>query len=695
MKDNIQTGDGMPSIAFAAFADVEIPQFKEVRNKDWILYGKSNLYPQYLTYLYSKSAKHAAIINGKTKYIYGGGFVGTTEVLPKLNRDNETWNDISKKLIKDGEIYGGGRLMIIWNVIHTKIAEVYHIEFEKLRAGKEGGFWYKFNWADNKEEAVFYNEYDPSNKSGVQIFQYNEYRPGSNIYPLPEYLACNNYIETDIEISKFHLSSIRNGMMPSKAIEFFIGDPPDEKKREIERRFERKFSGAENAGKFVMIFNTSKEKSVNITDLSASELDKQFDILNKTCQQEIFTGHQVTSPMLFGIKEEGQLGGATELYTAYQIFINAYAKPKQEDFEKIVNYFNSQMGLPTDLYLTQLDPIGNQVDIKDVVNSLPKAYVFDLLGIPKDLWDTPNIGVDNRPTPTIPVTPDQAIGMDSETVNSTITNLTAKQHQQLMRIIRQYSKDQITKEAASVLLKTGLGLSDEDIASLLGIEDTTQAFSQAEEDSVIGMFNACGDAKTDYHIIKSKKVKFNSDDEAADDELNFYTQAFKSSISVSETDILKLISKDKLITPEIIATALDVTPEYVTSKIAGLVKKGLLDSYEVSVGEDTQIERQLTTPLDDITTKIVDDNPVVVSIKYSYEGPQDSHNRPFCAKLMKLNRLYSRAEIESISQKLGYSVFDRRGGFWRHKGTDLTTPYCRHEWKSQIVVKKGDSKNVA
>jgi hypothetical protein len=36
---------------------------------------------------------------------------------------------------------------------------------------------------------------------------------------------------------------------------------------------------------------------------------------------------------------------------------------------------------------------------------------------------------------------------------------------------------------------------------------------------------------------------------------------------------------------------------------------------------------------------------------------------------------------------LGYSVFDRRGGFWMHKNGTIT-PYCRHNWKSNIVIKK-------
>jgi len=78
---------------------------------------------------------------------------------------------------------------------------------------------------------------------------------------------------------------------------------------------------------------------------------------------------------------------------------------------------------------------------------------------------------------------------------------------------------------------------------------------------------------------------------------------------------------------------------------------------------------------------------VEISVKYSYEWKEDvpenerdksEHpSRPFCKKLMELNRLYTRKEIEDISLRLGYSVWDRKGG-----------DGCRHRWVSQIVVKK-------
>jgi hypothetical protein len=54
---------------------------------------------------------------------------------------------------------------------------------------------------------------------------------------------------------------------------------------------------------------------------------------------------------------------------------------------------------------------------------------------------------------------------------------------------------------------------------------------------------------------------------------------------------------------------------------------------------------------------------------------------------MELGRLYSRSDIEQMSARLGYSVFDRRGGWYTNPNTDQPRPYCRHFWTSQVVMK--------
>jgi hypothetical protein len=718
--------DNSPEFVVLKFADSKIPIFKETRNKDYIKYGENNQYPEYLTYLFNKSAKHNAIITGKALYVFGEGYENGNVT---VNRLNETLNDISKKAILDIEIYGGFRLEIIWNAAR-RVSEIYHVDYTTIRVGKESGYWYKECWeSGNRDEEIFIPAFNPMNPIGSHIFAYNEYRPMTRFYPLPSYIGCNNYIETDIEISKYYLSAIRNGMMPSKMIQFFKGEPTEDKKREIEHRFGRKFSGSENAGKFILVFNDlNASKPVQIDDLSASELDKQFVELNKTCQQEIFSGHLVTSPMLFGIKTEGQLGGNTELKTAYDIFINTYAKPKANAFDKEIGYLFSYSSWPGKYELKQTDPIGWQVPDSLLEKAITADDVREKLGLPipekvEDTQATKTLNAINGMSPLVankvleqltpnevrglaalppiaggdtPVTPDgtplAAPTLDSDEpilpVNSILTNLTAKQLQHVERVVRKYKQGKMTVEMAKTLLRSGMGLSDTEINDFLGIQSVALSFEQ-QEDSIIAMFDECGENRDDFEILKSKKVCFSSELEAEEDEEIFIQEAFKTmDVTKTESTILELIKKDPKVTPKVIADAINQTEGYVKSKLDSLVKRGYLETSTEMVGADEIISRAVPESVDIVPPDIVKNPPVQVSVKYSYEvkpnigPPLIPTSRPFCIKMIGLNRLYSRADIEKISLRLGYSVFDRKGGWWGG------SPECRHRWVSNIVVKK-------
>jgi DNA-binding Lrp family transcriptional regulator len=323
------------------------------------------------------------------------------------------------------------------------------------------------------------------------------------------------------------------------------------------------------------------------------------------------------------------------------------------------------MGFGNDYVIKQLDPVGIIIDVKDVIASLPKEFIYDKLGIPKEYRE-----------PVAPVQPGLpgAVPTEQAAVNDNIKNLTGKQNQQLNRILRQYDNGKLNKERAAVLLKTSLGLSDDEIDELLG----DASFSAAPtEDDVIELFSACGDLKRDFEIIKSKRVHF-SLSEAAEDELHFK----QLDITQTEANILDLIQKDKRITAEVIAITIDSDKHYVEGKIKSLEKRGLIVSTNTIVGDDTVIERSLPTPLGDIKPPDLTAETTEILIKYSYEGPKDDKNRKFCRKLLDLNRLYSRSEIEQISERLGYSVWDRRGGWWGD------SPTCRHSWTSNIITRK-------
>lgn len=643
------------NIMFLGFADNKVPEYKEVKSKDWILFGEDNKFPQHLLYLYNKSSNHNAIVNGKVVYIFGKGYEGGNV---KVNSSGETFNKVYKKFAQDIELFGGGRLEVLWKMDGS--AELRHIPFQYLRRSKEdNGYWYCKEWGKyssvGKDAPVFIPDFDLNNKKGVQVFAYNEYRPGADVYPLPGYFGSLNDIETDVEISKYNLSVIKNGMFASKMIVFNNGEPTKEIKAQIERDFKNKFAGSENSGNFMLVFNQDPAKAPIVQDLSTTDLDKLFDQLNKTTQAEIFSGHLVTSPMLFGIMEPGKLGGRNELQDAYEIFKNTYVNDKQMALNEVAELIMPLVGIqPSKVVPT--DPINlslNPVDFKDM---LPKEWVLEQLEIDAAKY---------QPV----VTPDSV----QPQVNENLKNLTGRQFQQLQRVLNKYRNGKLKKEEAVILLKNSYGLSDTDIETFLSEEQNFSA--EYSEDEVAAMFAACGESKKDYTVIKS--MHFAGDDSEY--------MAFADLTQV-DSNIINMIRKDKRIDPKDIAAAVKSSPEYVSKRIEELTKDGVITQVTKSLGIDTIIERAINPEVIDYRPK---PQTVDVFVKYTYEKKPEAKGdeiidttRPFCRRLIQLDRVYTRAEIETISQRLGYSVFDRAGGFWGNK------PYCRHEWRRLLVIKK-------
>lgn len=52
-----------------------------------------------------------------------------------------------------------------------------------------------------------------------------------------------------------------------------------------------------------------------------------------------------------------------------------------------------------------------------------------------------------------------------------------------------------------------------------------------------------------------------------------------------------------------------------------------------------------------------------------YSGPLDQKTRPFCARLLKMDKVFSDEEIKKISEELNYDVLEFNGAY-----------NCRHNW---------------
>jgi hypothetical protein len=377
-----------------------VPVFEKDKNKDWVNYGEDNCYPQYLVGLFNRSAKHNAILTAKQKYTYGRGLKIKENLITDqaikaqsfLVRPNnfETLSDIFNKVVLDKRLYGGYALQIVWSKLSGKVAQCYHMDFAKVRSNVDNtSFYYSDNWEDYRPKVTEFDAFNPEKREGVQILYYREYRPNLATYPLPDYIGAIPYIESDVEVANFHRANLQNNFFFGGILNFNNGIPTDEEQRALVRRINNKHGSTDNAGRWIINFSDGSDKAPNVISLQPSELDKQFDILNDTIQQEIFVAHRVTSPIFMGIRVEGQLGGRNEMIDAFKLFEQNEIKPDQNHFEELFNYIIGLNGINQPYEVQPLEPFSPEFTEQTLIQIATKDELREMAGLPKLEQPTP------------------------------------------------------------------------------------------------------------------------------------------------------------------------------------------------------------------------------------------------------------------------------------------------------------------
>jgi len=699
------------------FDQAQQPRFKEIKSKNFVEFGEKNDYPNYLLSLYNESPKHGAIIKSKANYVYGQGF----ENEGVANASGETWNNIVKRCIKDDELYRGYYLQVIWNRA-GKISDVYHIEFAKVRVSKDlQKFYVKNDWMDYREKPREYDAFNINYPVGSQIFYYKEYNPSSDIYPLPSYMQGLNYICSDIQVSRHILGNSLQGFVGSTLINLNSGDPLNEEHRgEVEKGLLKKFTGSEGK-RVVIMFNKSRENSAEVVPLGNTMLTKEdFTNVNNLIQSEIYASHQIVTPALFGIATAGALGQRNEIRDGYEIFNNVYVKERQQEISKIVTNLRNLKGEVGEFKLVPLEPLKFEFSEQIMAQNLTKDEIRQLMGKEplEAKVNTTAVSINDNINALSPLVATKVLEYMSEDEvralaglppknpialpttnpltglpvptesqpvqqsNDAIKNLTGRQYQNVMRIVRQFGNGKLNKEQASMMLKSGFGFTDDDVNTFLGVDtnpmtddEPQKFFADDDDEKLFQEFESCGEDRNKFEIIESKLAMHES----------FADWSITPSLTKNQANVLDLMTKDSNITPEVIAKTLRLELEVVKQIINDFLKAGIIEFIPSDVNINPSIK--VLKPVSSLEGK--DSTITKFVIRYTYEGPKDNRNRPFCARMLKISetKMWSRADIETISARLGYSVWDRRGGWWTH-ADGQKTPFCRHSWVSNLVKPK-------
>jgi hypothetical protein len=329
------------------------------------VYGQDDFFDAVIS-AFNVSTTNAAAVEGIADLIFGKGLYSKNEVF------NETLQKIIpqeevKKVSFDLKLFGNAAFQVYWDDTHTKVKKLYHVPIQTLRAEKLYGnpkienYYYCTDWSDSRKvkDKKKIPAFETSNEK-MEIFYIKNYCPGLYYYSLPDWISALQLAMSDGEVSNLHWNNITNGFLPSVMINFNNGVPAPEERETIEDLIQRKFTGTDNAGRFMVSFNDDPTTKPTLDVIQIDNLHEKYEYVADYIQDRILVAHRVTSPLLFGIrtKNNGFSSQSEEMKTAFSIMQTMTISPFQNLILNSLDYVMACSGYTdTELYFEQLTPL--------------------------------------------------------------------------------------------------------------------------------------------------------------------------------------------------------------------------------------------------------------------------------------------------------------------------------------------------
>jgi hypothetical protein len=313
------------------FKSVSSPIVSQTSNsKDVYWWGERNDFFQYLIDLYHYSPTHQAIIEGKVLMV--SGIV------------EASFAEVRKKCIRDYLLFGGCALKVIRD-IDGKVVDVQYCNYSNFRKlkNKQGIIAYSDEWVNvkgvfkytnnTKAQYIEHNLFDVANNLKYSIYLIEDLGY-SKYYPVPDYIGALQHIELDYRIANYCNNHVRRGFAANTMINMPGAGLTQEERDKIEQMVQEIWGGDERAGSFIINFFKRPDDVASVVKIDQPDVGEVFGKLSEIVMQEIFIAHRVTSPMLFGVRTPGQLGGRNEMIDAASIFKSTYVLPKRNEIDK-------------------------------------------------------------------------------------------------------------------------------------------------------------------------------------------------------------------------------------------------------------------------------------------------------------------------------------------------------------------------
>jgi hypothetical protein len=342
------------------------PVIQESKRDAWVDFGEDNNYYQFLLDRYTNSTTNSAIINNISRLIYGRG-LSAVDASRKPNEYAQAMalfnKDCLRKIAIDRKMLGQFAMQIHYNDKHDKILKAFHIPVNLLRAekcNKDGeieAYYYSDDWTDVKK-------YPPTripaygySKDKIEILFAKPYAVGMKYYSYVDYNGAVPYALLEEEISDYLINEVQNGFSGTKVVNFNNGVPTEEQQSIITNKVLSKLTGSKGQ-KVIVAFNDNMDTKTTVDDLPLNDAPEHYTYLSEECMRKIMLGHNVTSPLLFGIAgANGFSSNADELQNSFILFNNMVIKPLQDEILEALDTILSFNGISLNLFFKTLKPL--------------------------------------------------------------------------------------------------------------------------------------------------------------------------------------------------------------------------------------------------------------------------------------------------------------------------------------------------
>lgn len=324
-------------VAFAAIDPILVsniikPTETRNNNRHFVEWGDRNLYPEYLLGLFNECPTLRTIILGTADYVCGDDIV-FDQAVKGIDKD-----DIRYLAIDDG-IYGGFAIQVVRNA-DGEVAATHYINIRHLRCDEDNEeFRYSEKWAKGARDLIVYPRFrhyepgewnaltDEEKKRNVNSIYYVK-NIHTQTYPAPRHAAAVKDCEIERGTADYHLNNLENGFASSMIVNFNNGVPADQIRKEIEKEFNEKFSGHQNAGRIMFSWNPNRTNETTFNSPKVEDFTAKYEALSKHSREMIYTAFRAV-PALFGLMSETTGFAQQEFNEAFKLYNRTVVQPVQ------------------------------------------------------------------------------------------------------------------------------------------------------------------------------------------------------------------------------------------------------------------------------------------------------------------------------------------------------------------------------